>query len=203
MSEGWGYIFYRSGNSHPSLWFLIGLSIAFMPAAMLGLLTHSLIEQYLFNPITVAAALIIGGIIIIVVETLPRRPSIAGLKQVGFGTALWVGLAQCASLIPGVSRSGATIVGGLLAGMDRKVATEYSFFLALPTMLAATSYKMIKSRELFSSADMLALGLGLVVAFLVGWAVIATLLTFVKNHTLRVFGYYRIVLGIVVLLVFR
>ena len=203
MSEGWGYIFYRSGNSHPSLWFLIGLSIAFVPAAVLGLLTHDLIEKYLFNPVTVATALIVGGIIIIVVETLPRRSSILGLKQVGFTTALWVGLAQCASLFPGVSRSGATIVGGLLAGMDRKVATEYSFFLALPTMLAATIYKMIKSRDLFTSHDLFALGIGLLVAFLVGWAVIATLLTFVKNHSLRVFGYYRIVLGVVVLLVFR
>ncbi|HEV8540363.1 MAG TPA: undecaprenyl-diphosphate phosphatase [Nitrospiraceae bacterium] len=203
MHEGWGYIFYRSGDSHPSLWFLIGLSLAFIPAAALGLLTHNLIEKYLFNPVTVAAALIVGGLIIIVVETLPRRTTILGLKQVGFTTALWVGLAQCAALVPGISRSGATIVGGLLTGMDRKVATEYSFFLALPTMLAATVYKMIKSRDLFSSHDLFALAVGLVVSFLVAWAVIATFLTFVKNHTLRVFGYYRILLGIVVLLLFR
>jgi undecaprenyl-diphosphatase len=203
MHEGWGYIFYRSGGSHPSLWFLIGLSLAFIPAAVLGLLTHNLIEKYLFNPVTVAAALIVGGIIIIVIEILPRQTSIFGLKQVGFTTALWVGLAQCASLIPGVSRSAATIVGGLLAGMDRKVATEYSFFLALPTMLAATIYKMIQSRELFTSHDLFALAIGLVVAFLVAWAVIATFLTFVKNHTLRVFGVYRILLGIIVLLMFR
>lgn len=203
MNEGWGYIFYRSGDSHPSLWFLIGLSLAFIPAAALGLLTHNLIEKYLFNPVTVAVALIVGGIVIIVVESLPRRTTIAGLKQVGFTTALLVGLAQCASLIPGVSRSAATIVGGLLTGMDRKVATEYSFFLALPTMIAATIYKMLTSRELFASHDLFALAIGLIVAFLVAWAVIATFLTFVKNHTLRVFGYYRILLGLVVLLVFR
>jgi len=203
MHEGWGYIFYRSGDSHPSLWFLVGLSIAFLPAAVLGLLTHMLIEQYLFSPTTVAVALIVGGIAILIIEALPRPTTIAGLKQIGFRTALWVGIAQCASLIPGVSRSAATIIGGLLRGMDRKVATEYSFFLALPTMFAATLYKMIQSRELFTSHDLMALGVGLVVAFFVAWAVIATFLTFIKNHTLRVFGVYRILLGIVVLLVFR
>lgn len=203
MNEGWGYIFYRSGESHTSLWFLIGLCIAFMPAAVLGLLTHNLIETYLFNPVTVAAALIVGGVVILVVETLPRSTTIAGLKQVSFRTALCVGLAQCVSLFPGVSRSAATIVGGMLTGMDRKVATEYSFFLALPTMFAATIYKMIQARDQFTSHDLFALAVGLVMAFLVAWAVIATFLTFVKNHTLRVFGVYRILLGLIVLLVFR
>ena len=116
---------------------------------------------------------------------------------------MWVGLAQCVSLIPGVSRSGATIVGGLLAGMDRKVATEYSFFLALPTMIAATTYKMLKSRELLTNEDVFALALGLLVSFLVAWAVIAAFLAFVKRHSLRAFAYYRMLVGITVLLMFR
>jgi len=123
------------------------------------------------------------------------------LLGIGVATAFWVGLAQCASLIPGVSRSAATIIGGLLAGMDRKVATEYSFFLALPTLVAATTYKALKSHALMTGDDVLALGLGMAVSFLVAWAVIAAFLTFVTRHSLRVFAYYRILLGIAVLLV--
>ncbi len=102
-----------------------------------------------------------------------------------------------------MSRSGSTIVGGLLAGLDRKVATEYSFFLALPTMIAATAYKMITSQSLFSNQDYLTLGLGLVVSFVVAWAVIAAFLTFVQRHSLRVFAYYRLLLGTAVFMAFR
>jgi undecaprenyl-diphosphatase len=115
---------------------------------------------------------------------------------------LSVGLAQCFALFPGISRSGATIVGGLLAGMDRRVATEYSFFLALPTMIVATVYQLLKSLQLFTRDDMAALSVGLVVSFLVGWAVIAGFLAFVKNHSLRSFAYYRIALGVIVLAMF-
>jgi undecaprenyl-diphosphatase len=196
-----GVVLRQSWEMHRNLWFLVGLGAAFAPAAGLGFLAHGWIEVYLFNPQTVAAALIIGGLIILIVEGMRDRMGIVRLDQVGLPTALWVGLAQCASLIPGVSRSGATIVGGLLAGMDRKVATEYSFFLALPTMIAATTYKMLKSRALFTTEDFLTLALGLLVAFLVAWAVIAAFLAFVKRHSLRAFAYYRILLGIVVLLV--
>jgi undecaprenyl-diphosphatase len=105
-------------------------------------------------------------------------------------------------LIPGASRSGATIIGGLLAGMDRKLATEYSFFLALPTMIAATSYKMLNSVDLLTREDYVALGLGLLVSFLVAWGVIAAFLAFVQQHTLRPFAYYRMLLGMAMLLVF-
>lgn len=201
MEEGWGYILWRSADQHPNLWFLTGLSLAFLPAAAAGLLAHRWIELYLFTPRTVAASLIVGGLIILAVETFKKRSQINRLEQVGAKAALWVGLAQCASLIPGVSRSGATIVGGLLTGMDRKIATEYSFFLALPTMIAATGYKMFKSRDLLTGQDALALVLGLLVAFLVAWGVIAAFLAFVKQHSLRAFAYYRVALGIIVLLV--
>jgi undecaprenyl-diphosphatase len=125
------------------------------------------------------------------------------LDHVSIVDAFWVGVAQCASLIPGMSRSGSTIIGGLLAGLDRKVATEYSFFLALPTIVAATLYETMKAMDTFTDQDFIALGIGMLVSFLVAWAVIAAFLTYVQRHTLRVFAYYRIVLGIVVLLVFR
>lgn len=198
--EGWGPLLWRSADAHPNLWFLAGLGMAFLPAAAIGLLTHRWIEAYLFTPQTVAASLIVGGLVILAVEAFKSRPQINRLEEVGAKTALWVGLAQCVSLIPGVSRSGATIVGGLLIGMDRKVATEYSFFLALPTMIAATGYKMFKSRDLLTGQDALALLLGLLVAFSVAWGVIAAFLAFVKRHSLRAFAYYRVALGIVVLL---
>ncbi len=198
----WADLLRRSLAEHKDLWFLIAILVAFVPAAMVGLLTHRWIKTYLFRPETVAGALILGGLIILVVESRRTEPRLHELRHIHLRSALAVGLAQCCALFPGVSRSGATIIGGMLAGMDRRVATEFSFFLALPTMLAATGYQIYKARDLLSAGDFLALGLGLIVAFFVGWAVIAGLLAFVKQHTLRVFGYYRIALGLVVLLVF-
>lgn len=201
--QGWAELLRRSTESSPHLWFLIGLGVAFLPAAVVGLIAHRWIEAYLFNPRTVAAALVAGGVIILIVEGMRPRVRFDQLHRIGVPTALWVGLAQCVSLVPGVSRSAATIIGGLLAGMDRKVATEYSFFLALPTLVAATTYKALKSHALMTGDDVLALGLGMLVSFLVAWAVIAAFLAFVTRHSLRVFAYYRILLGITVLLIFR
>lgn len=189
----------QSMTEHRNLWFLIGLFVAFLPAAVVGLLSHHWIETHLFNPRTVAIASIVGGLIIMGVETMQKEARVTQLEQVGVKMAWWVGVAQCVALIPGTSRSGATIIGALLAGMDRKTATEYSFFLALPTLLAATGYKLVKSAAVFSMQDLLALGLGLIVAFLVAWAVIAGFLNFVKRHSLLVFAYYRIAMGLLVL----
>ena len=183
------------------MWFLLGLGAAFIPAAVVGLLTHEWIETYLFSPNTVAISLIIGGVIILVVETWPKTVKITQLEQVGLTAAVGVGIAQCMALIPGMSRSGSTIVGGLLLGLDRKVATEFSFFLALPTMFAATIYKLAQSIHLFGADDIFALLIGMFVSFLVAWAVIASFLTYVKRHTLKVFGYYRVVLGTIILFV--
>jgi undecaprenyl-diphosphatase len=121
---------------------------------------------------------------------------------VSLASAFWIGVAQCASLIPGMSRSGSTIIGGLLVGLDRKIATEYSFFLALPTLIVATCYQMWKSRDVFRQEDYLALAIGMVVSFVVAWVVIAAFLSFVKHHTLRPFAYYRIVMGCVVFYIF-
>jgi len=198
---GWGPLIRQSWKNHPNFWFVIGLGVAFSPAAVVGLVSHKWIEAHLFSPSTVAVSLIIGGIILYVVELKPRPIQCSQLHQVGVKTALIVGLAQCAALIPGMSRSGSTIVGGLLSGLDRKVATEYSFFLALPTMFAATLYKMVQSLHLFSSSDAFALFIGTLVSFVVTWIVIALFLTYVKRHTLRVFALYRIVVGILLLLV--
>ncbi len=202
-STPWTTFLQKSIQVHPNLWFVIGLGLAFLPAALVGFVAHKSIKAYLFTPSTVAASLIVGGIVILVVERMHNRVQVKELLQVTPRSALWIGLAQCVSLIPGMSRSGSTIVGGLLAGLDRRVATEYSFFLALPTMIIATIYQMLKSQAAFSQQDYVALGIGLVVSFAVAWAVIAAFLTFVQRHSLSVFAYYRMALGIVVLLVVR
>ena len=201
--SSWVACLKASAQAHPHLWFIIGLGIAFLPAACVGVLAHGWIKTHLFTPQTVAATSIFGGIIILLVESVKRSDRVLHLEQVSPIQALYIGLAQCASLIPGMSRSGSTIIGGLLAGLDRKVATEYSFFLALPTIIAATLYETWKARAAFTDQDFLALAIGMVVSFLVAWAVIAAFLAYVKRHTLRVFAYYRIMLGIAVLLVFH
>jgi len=190
-----------SAGAHHHLWFLIGLGAAFLPAALVGLLAHEWIEEHLFSPRTVALSLIIGGIIILIVETRPKPVRCTVLEHIGLSRAVGVGLAQCVALIPGMSRSGSTIVGGLLLGLERRVATEFSFFLALPTMFAATGYKFVQSYHLFNTQDLLTLGIGLTVSFLVAWTVIAAFLSYVKRHTLKVFGYYRVILGTIILLV--
>jgi undecaprenyl-diphosphatase len=202
IQTSWSELVRCSMALHPNLWFLIGLAAAFLPAGLVGFATHGWIKAHLFSPQTVAITSVIGGIIILVVEARRTQGTVQQLEQVGFRDAVYIGLAQCASLIPGMSRSGATIIGGLLVGLDRKVATEYSFFLALPTLVIATCYQMWKSRDVFRSEDFVALGIGLLVSFVVAWIVIAAFLTFVKRHTLRPFAYYRIVMGLVVLYIF-
>ncbi len=203
LPAAWADRLTTSMRIHPNLWFVLGLGIAFLPAAVVGLAAHGWIKAHLFTPQTVAVTSILGGLIILLVESTTRTSRTMSLDQVSPSQAFWVGLAQCASLIPGMSRSGSTIIGGLLIGLDRKVATEYSFFLALPTIIAATVYETWKAQGTFTEQDFLALGLGMVISFLVAWAVIAAFLTYVQRHTLRVFAYYRIILGIMILLIVR
>ena len=198
----WSTVLKTSWATHQNLWFLIGLGLAFLPAAGIGFLTHSWIKSHLFTPQTVATSSIVGGLIILAVEARRDRARIHQLEQVSLPSAFWIGVAQCASLLPGMSRSGSTIIGGLLRGLDRKVATEYSFFLALPTLIVATCYQMWKSRDVFQPDDYFALGIGMLVSFIVAWIVIAAFLTFVKRHTLRPFAYYRILMGIAVFYIF-
>jgi undecaprenyl-diphosphatase len=178
---------------------LMGIGVAFLPAAFVGLASHRWIEAHLFGPVTVAYALVAGGVIILVVEHFVRERRIFRLEEVGVREAWWVGVTQCVSLFPGVSRSGATIIGGLLTGMDRSTAIEFSFLLALPTMVAATGYKIFKSHDLLFQDDLLLFPIGLAVAFLTGLLVIAGFLTFIKTHTFKPFAYYRIALGLLIL----
>jgi undecaprenyl-diphosphatase len=201
-TTSWSKILRASWATHPNFWFLIGLGIAFLPAAAIGFFTHNWIKSRLFTPQTVAVSSIVGGLIILAVEARRDRARVHQLEQVNLTSAFWIGVAQCASLLPGMSRSGSTIIGGLLVGLDRKVATEYSFFLALPTLIVATCYQMWKSRGVFQQDDYWALGIGMLVSFVVAWIVIAAFLTFVKRHTLRPFAYYRILMGIVVFYIF-
>jgi undecaprenyl-diphosphatase len=198
----WLTILRTSWATHRNLWFLLGLGLAFLPAAAIGFLTHGWIKDHLFTPQTVAVSSIVGGLIILAVEARRDQARIHQLEQVSLTSAFWIGVAQCASLLPGMSRSGSTIIGGLLIGLDRKVATEYSFFLALPTLITATCYQMWKSRDVFQQDDYLALGIGMLVSFAVAWIVIAAFLSFVKKHTLRPFAYYRILMGIAVFYIF-
>ena len=177
------------------------IGVAFLPAAALGLTLHGWIEAHLFSPVTVAGALIAGGAVILLVEHNLGDRQITGVNQIRLSQAWWVGVAQCVSLFPGVSRSGATIIGGLLTGLDRTTATEFSFLLALPTMLAATGYKLLTSHSLLLQGDPLALPIGLAAAFLTGLAVVAGFLAYIKSHTFKPFAYYRIVLGVVILAV--
>ncbi len=186
----------------PERGLILGVGLAFIPAAVVGLLFHGWIEKNLFNPLTVGLALIVGGFMILLVERYHPVFRFTHLDQVRPATALWVGIAQVLALFPGVSRSGATIMGGLLAGMRRDVATEFSFFLSIPTMLAATSYDFYKSRLLLDTADLMALGLGLATAFITAMLVVGLFLRFVKRHTFKPFAYYRIAFGSVVLMIF-
>ena len=191
----------RFRTDQPSRQLTYGIGLAFLPAAFLGLAVHKWIELHLFGPLTVAGALIAGGAVILVIEHVVKDRRITGLGGIGLREAWWVGIAQCFSLFPGVSRSGATIMGGLVVGMDRTTATEFSFLLALPTMIAATGYKIVKSRELLFQGDPLLFPVGLAAAFVTGLLVIAGFLTFIKQHTFRPFAYYRIALGVLVLTV--
>ena len=201
-TASWLAIARNSWSSHRNLWFILGLGLAFLPAAVIGFFTHSWIKSHLFTAQTVAISSIMGGLIILAVEARHNQARVLQLEQVSLASAFWIGVAQCASLIPGMSRSGSTIVGGLLVGLDRRISTEYSFFLALPTLIVATCYQMWKSRDLFRQEDYLALVIGMIVSFVVAWVVIAAFLSFVKHHTLRPFAYYRIAMGFVVFYIF-
>ena len=185
--------------------FTRNLIIAFLPSAVIGFLFIKMIKALFFQPAVVVVTLILGGLIMLWVERV-RQPGQANLRVVTATTlesiswkqALIVGFAQCLAMIPGTSRSGSTIIGGMLAGIERKTATEFSFFLAMPTMLAAASYDMYKNAGLISQADMLAIAVGFVTAFLSALLVVRAILTFISKHTYRAFGWYRIVLGVIV-----
>ena len=179
--------------------FVFNLFLAFLPAAILGLLLHEQIKTHLFNPFTVAIALIVGGIVILIIERLPLQPRVAEVDAMSPRDAFKIGLAQTLSLFPGVSRAGATIMGGLLAGLTRTAATEFSFFLALPVMLAATTFELSGNIDKMNDHDVAALAVGFVLSFITAMIVVRLFLRYVSHHDFTLFAWYRIVFGLVVL----
>lgn len=183
--------------------FAINILIAFMPAAVLGVLFASKIKQFLFYPIPVAIALIVGGVVIMIVEYSQRNKQsekrISDVDQLTYLDALKLGIAQAFALIPGTSRSGATIMGGMLFGLTRKAATEFSFYLAIPTLIGAGVYDMVKYRDLLSMDDLPVFAVGTILAFFSAWACVAWLIRYVATRDFIPFAWYRIIFGLIIL----
>ena len=183
--------------------FATSIGIAFLPAAVVGLLAHDWISEHLFGPRTVASALVAGAVAILLVERWKPVATIHRADRVGARLAILIGLAQCVALWPGFSRSAATILGGLLCGLERKAATEFSFFLAVPTLGAAAVYHLWQKHDALIEGDLLWLFVATAVSFVVAWASIRWLLRFVATHDLTPFAWYRMALGVVVLVALR
>jgi undecaprenyl-diphosphatase len=179
--------------------FLINLLVAFLPAAVVGLLTHNWIKERLFNTTVVAAALVAGGLIILLIERWAPRMRVTDVSEIPVRTALGIGLAQVLSLIPGTSRSGATIMGGYALGLSRTAATEFSFFLAVPVMLAATMFDLLKSWSVLALTDLPMFAVGFIVSFVSAIVVVRAFLTYVSGHSFNAFAWYRIAFGAVLL----
>lgn len=179
--------------------FTVNLLVAFLPAVVLGVSFADLIHHYLFNPITVASALVVGGVVMLWAEQRTHRIQAETVDDMSWKHALKVGCAQCLALIPGTSRSGATIIGGLLFGLSRKAATEFSFFLAMPTMVGAAVYSGYKYRDLFQPGDLPVFALGFVVSFIFAMIAVRGLLKFIGSHSYAAFAWYRIGFGLLIL----
>jgi undecaprenyl-diphosphatase len=179
--------------------FVANLVVAFIPAAVLGLLFGSFIKAHLFAPVPVATAFIVGALVILWVESRERRTRIESVDDMTWSDALKVGFAQCFALIPGTSRSGATIIGAMLFGLSRRAATEFSFFLAVPTLIAAGAYDLYKHRALFERGDIGMLAVGSIAAFVSAFLCVRWLLRYVATHDFKPFAWYRIAFGAVVL----
>jgi undecaprenyl-diphosphatase len=199
--------FTKNEDRNKEIWTIwLKAVVGVLPAIIIGLLFANQIEEKLFNPWTVAIALVLGGLVILYIERNPStnlgQAKIISIKDLTFKTAFYIGLIQCLSMIPGTSRSGATIIGALALGASRVVATEFSFFLAIPTMVAASGYSLLKYRELLNVQQFLVLGTGFIVSFIVALAVIKFLINYVQKNNFKLFGYYRIILGMIILIYF-
>lgn len=186
-----------------NLW--IKVIVGVIPAAVIGLLLNDIIDEYLSQNFVIAVALIAYGIIFIIVEQHPKKPTIKSIYRMDYKTALKIGFFQCLALIPGTSRSGATILGGLLSGCTRTLASEYSFFIAIPTMFGASLLKVVKyltNTGMFTLSQLILLLVGTVVSYIVSLFAIRALLDYVKKHDFKVFGWYRIILGCFIILFF-
>ena len=187
--------------SHPdkktiNLWFKVIVGV--LPAMVLGLLFDDLIDQYLFNPMTVAAMLLVWGLIIILIEKKNKNTKYESLTDLPYTTALLIGFFQCLAMVPGTSRSAATIIGAMILGLSRSAAAEFSFFLAIPTMLGATLLKLVKNLGGFSGNQWCLILIGMVLSFIIAFVVIKKFLAYVKKHDFIPFGVYRIILAVVV-----
>ncbi|NBW79339.1 MAG: undecaprenyl-diphosphate phosphatase [Betaproteobacteria bacterium] len=183
--------------------FAVNVLIAFVPAVLLGLLFGKAIKAHLFTPMVVASTFILGGLVILWAERrqaqLPGAVRIQEVDDMSWKDALKVGLVQCLAMVPGTSRSGATIIGGMLMGLSRKAATDFSFYLAIPTLMGAGAYSLFKERALLSWADVPMFGVGLLASFVSAWLCVRWLLRFIATHSFIGFAWYRIVFGVVVL----
>ncbi len=175
--------------------FTRNILLGFLPSAVIGLIVYKAVKAMLESPMTVAVALIVGGVAILVIERLVKQPRVESVEAMSWKTALGIGVIQCLSMIPGISRSGATIMGALSLGVERKTAAEYSFFLAVPTMLAATGYDLFKTGGTLGSGDWMAIAIGFAVSFVVALVVIRWFIGIVSRYGFAPFAWYRIVAG--------
>lgn len=185
------------------VYFWSKIAVAILPAALIGIPFEDQIDHYLFKPVVVAIALIFGAILLILIENKKKNVKWTTDLQVGYKGALLIGIAQCMALVPGMSRSASTIIGGMLIGCSRALAAEFSFFMAVPTLLGAGLIKMIKAGFNLTTEQWIVTGVGTVVSFVVAYLVISMFMNFIKKHDFKVFAYYRIVLGIIVLIALR
>ena len=191
----WKVLLDLPGRDPAALRFALSVLLAFLPSAIVGLLLHDFIKAVLFNPTIVCITLIVGGFGLLALERWAPAPREDDAMSFSLKTALGVGLFQCLSIIPGVSRSGATIVGGLLLGVDKRAAAEFSFFLAIPTMVGAFVLDFWESREFLTGEALQLIAIGFVVSFVSGWFVVKTMLDFVSRHGFAPFAWWRIVVG--------
>lgn len=185
-----------------SINFYIKLLVAFIPAAIFGFLLSDKIDQMLESPLTVAISLVVGGVILLFVDKWFDKPSIHEEKEISYATAFKIGLFQCLAMIPGTSRSGASIVGGMSLKLSRKVAAEFSFFLAVPTMFAATAKKLLdfyKEGHTISTEQIQVLAVGNIVAFIVALLAIKSFIGYLNKNGFRIFGWYRIIAGLIII----
>lgn len=173
--------------------------VGVLPALAIGAVLEHKIKEYLFHPSVVSATLIIGGVLLIFIESRKKTASVSSVSAMTYTTALAIGFIQCLAMIPGTSRSAATIIGAMLLGCSRGTAVEFSFFLAIPTMIAASGYSLLKHGASMTLVQGETLAIGFVVSFLVAWAIVAFLMNFIRKHDFKIFGYYRIALGALII----
>lgn len=204
----WKRIFpFSKGNSKEKMMEIIQMwikiVIAVLPAVVLGLLLDDIIEEHFFNPVTVSIMLVFYGIILVWLESKNKKKvKYETIKNVPLKVAFGVGLFQCLAMIPGTSRSAATIIGGVLLGLNRVLATEFSFFLAIPTMIGASLLKIVKMGNNLNLNEWFLIGLGFVLSFIIAYLVIKVFMNYIKKHNFKIFGYYRIILGIIMIILY-